>query len=160
MTDSNDAHPDDGFLDRLLDVPSLIARTPSGSMYLYRQSRNGQINPAPKLLATGWDAYDQIVAPVDWNGDGRPDLIARMPDGTMWISLGRADHSLAPPVEMSGIREGDEYSTIVGGGEWTSTHHQDLVGRRGDGTLWLFNGKGATSFAGSLVMDTDWNDFS
>ena len=142
------------------DIPSLIARTPSGSMYLYRESINGQVNPTPKLLATGWDAYDQIVAPVDWNGDGRADLIARLPDGTMWISLGRPDHSLAPPVEMSGIRGWDEYSTIVGGGDWTSTRHQDLVARKGDGTVWLFKGNGATSFGGSAYMDSGWNEFS
>jgi hypothetical protein len=48
----------------------------------------------------------------------------------------------------------------VGGGAWTPTHHQDLVARKGDGTLWLFNGKGPTSFAGSAYMDSGWNDFS
>jgi len=140
--------------------PDLIARTPSGSIYLYSGSKNGQINPTPQLLATGWDAYDQMVAPVDWNGDGLPDLIARKPDGSMWISLGRADHSLAPPQPMSSLVGWDQYSTIVGGGEWTSTHHQALVARRSDGSLWLISGKGAKSFAGSTNMGSGWNDFS
>jgi|GEM_PF-1078978 len=140
--------------------PDLIARTPSGSIYLYSRSKSGQIDPTPQLLATGWDAYDQIVAPVDWNGDGLPDLIARKPDGSMWISLGRADHSLAPPQQMSSSGGWDQYSTIVGGGQWTSTNHQDLVARGSDGSLWLINGKGATSLAGPTYMGGGWSDFS
>jgi hypothetical protein len=140
--------------------PDLIARTPSGSIYLYSGSKNGQIDPTPQLLATGWDAYDQIVAPVDWNGDGLPDLIARKPDGSMWISLGRPDHSLAPPQQMSSLGGWDQYSTIVGGGEWTSTNHQDLVARGSDGSLWLINGKGTTSLAGPTYMGGGWNGFS
>ena len=141
-------------------IPDLIARTPDGSVYLYKGLKNGQIDPTPVLLATGWDVYDQIIGPVDWNGDGLPDMIARKPDGSMWISLGRPDHSLAPPQEMS-VGGWDQYSTIVGGsGEWTSTNHQSLVARKADGTLWLFDGKGATSFAGSRYLDSGWNDFS
>jgi hypothetical protein len=142
------------------DIPDLIARTPTGSIYLYRRSERGQIDPIPQLLATGWDIYDEIVGQVDWNGDGLPDLIARKPDGSMWISSGRRDHSLAPPQQMPGFRGWDDYSTIVGGGDWTRTNHQDLVARRADGSLWLVYGKGAASFAGSLYMGADWNRFT
>ena len=141
-------------------IPDLMARTSGGSMYLYSGSTKGQLVASPQLLAAGWDAYDQMVGPVDWNGDGLPDLIARKPDGSMWISLGQADHSLAQPQEMPGMGGWDQYSTIIGGGDWTSTNHQDLVARKADGSLWLFNGKGATSFAGSTYMDSGWNDFS
>ncbi len=101
------------------DVQDLIARTPTGSLYLYRGMNNGQVDPNPQLIATGWDVYDQIIGPVDWSGDGLPGLIARKPDGSMWISLQQPDHSLAPAKEMTGTDGWDQYSTIVGGGGWT-----------------------------------------
>ncbi|HVC77041.1 MAG TPA: VCBS repeat-containing protein [Candidatus Micrarchaeaceae archaeon] len=140
-------------------IPDLIARTPSGSIYLYHGLKNGQVDPNPELLATGWDVYDQII-PVDWNRDGLPDLIARKPDGSMWISLQRPDHSLAPPTEMAGMYGWDQYSTIVGGGVWTTANHQDLLARKEDGSLWLIDGKGATSFGGATYIGAGWNDFT
>ncbi len=142
------------------DIPDLIARTPSGSLYLFHGLANGQIDPNPEFLAAGWDVYDQVIGPVDWNGDGLPDLISRRPDGSMWISLQRPDHSLAPPKEMTGMDGWDQYSTIVGGGAWTSNSHQDLVARKEDGSLWLIDGKGASSFGETNYMGAGWNDFS
>ena len=141
-------------------ISDLIARTPSGSIYLYTGSGHGQVDPTPRLLATGWDAYDQIVGPVDWNGDGLPDLIARKPDGSMWIALGRRDHTLATPQQMQGMDGWDEFSTIVGAVDWSSRGHQDLLARKADGSLWLFYGKGATSFDGSREFTYGWNSFS
>jgi hypothetical protein len=139
-------------------IPDLIALTPSGSVYLYKGAGGGQVRPTPELLATGWDAFDQIIGNLDWNGDGLPDLIARKPDGSMWIALGRRDHTLAAPEQMPGIDNWDEFSTIVGGGDWNSDGHQDLLARREDGVLVLVKGHGATSFESSLGMAGRWND--
>ena len=141
-------------------IPDLVARTPGGSIYLYAGTGNGHVNPTPQLLATGWDSYDQIIGPVDWNGDGLPDLIARKPDGTMWIALGRSDHTLATPQQMPHTDGWDQYSTIVGGGAWSSKGHQDLLARKSDGTVWLFTGTGATEFSGSFQTAAGWNVFS
>ncbi|MDQ6876936.1 MAG: VCBS repeat-containing protein [Candidatus Dormibacteraeota bacterium] len=141
-------------------IPDLIARTPAGSLYLFRGTGNGQVDPTPQLLATGWDSFDQIIAPVDWNGDGLPDLIARKPDGTMWIALGRADHTLVTPVQMPHTDGWDQYSTIVGGGAWSSGSHQDLLARKADGTVWVVIGTGATEFSGSFQTAAGWNEFS
>lgn len=140
-------------------IQDIAARTPTGSLYLHFGLKNGQVDRNLELLATGWDVYDQII-PANWNGDGLPDLIARKPDGSMWIFLQRADHSLAPPQEMTGIDGWDQYSTIVGAGAWTTANHQDLVARNADGSLWLIEGKGATSFGGATYIGDGWNDFS
>jgi hypothetical protein len=141
-------------------TPDLIARTPAGSIYLYKGAGGGRINPTPQLLATGWDVYDQIVGLVDWNRDGLPDLIARKPDGSMWIALGRRDHTLATPEHMPDTTTWDEFSTIIGGGDWNSDGHEDLLARRGDGALVLMVGRGANSFHGSQGMGSFWNAFS
>lgn len=140
-------------------IPDLIARTPSGDMYLYTGSGGGHLNPTPTLLATGWDSYDQIISPVDWNGDGLPDLVARKPDGSMWVALGRRDHTLAEPQQMPRTDGWDKYSTVLSGGDWNANGRHDLVARRADGSIWVFPGKGE-SVGGPFLVAQDWNVFS
>jgi N,N-dimethylformamidase beta subunit-like, C-terminal/FG-GAP-like repeat len=140
-------------------ISDLVARTPSGDMYLYTGLGGGRINPTPTLLATGWDSYDQIISPVDWNGDGRPDLVARKPDGSMWVALGRRDHTLAAPQEMPGTNGWDKYSTILSGGDWNANGRPDLVARRADGSMWVFPGNGQ-SVGGPFLIAQHWNVFS
>jgi FG-GAP-like repeat len=139
--------------------PDLIARTPSGDLYLYTGSGGGRINPTPTLLATGWDYYDQIISPVDWNGDGLPDLIARKPDGSMWIALGRRDHTLAAPQEMPRSVDWDNYSTVLSGGDWNANGHHDLIARRADGSIWVFPASGGI-FGTPFKVAERWNIYS
>jgi hypothetical protein len=141
------------------DIPDLIARTPGGDLYLYTGLGGGRINPIPTLLATGWDAFDQIISPVDWNGDGLPDVIARKPDGTMWISLGRRDHTLAASQEMPDTNGFDRYSTVLSGGDWNGNGLHDLVARRADGTIWVYPGNGE-SVGGPFLIAQNWNVYS
>jgi len=141
------------------DIPDLIARTPSGDLYLYTGSGGGRIDPIPTLLATGWDSYDQIISPVDWNGDGLPDLIARKPDGSMWVALGRRDHTLAAPQEMPHPVEWDNYSTVLSGGDWNANGRHDLVARRADGSIWVFPAIGET-FGTPFRVAERWNVFT
>jgi hypothetical protein len=138
--------------------PDLLAVRYDGQLILFPNRGHGALGE-PIAIASGWDGYDAVVGTTNFSGHNRPDVIVRNA-GSMWISLGSPDHSLAPPQEMHGVGGWDEYSTIVGGGEWTPTHHQDLVARKSDGSLWLLYGEGATSFAGSFYMGSGWNDFS
>jgi hypothetical protein len=119
----------------------------------------GRINPTPTLLGTGWDVFDQIISPVDWNGDGLPDLIARKPDGTMWISLGRRDHTLAAPDQMPRTEGFDGFSTVLSGGDWNANGRHDIVARKADGGLWVFPGDGESVGGGFLIAE-HWNIFS
>ena len=140
-------------------IPDLIARTPGGDMYLYAGLGAGPVNPTPTLLATGWDAYDQIISPVDWNGDGLPDMVARQPDGSMWVALGRHDHTLAAPQVMPSTDGWDKYSTVLSGGDWNANGRHDLVARRADGSIWVFPGNGQ-SVGGPFLIAEHWNVFS
>ncbi|MFJ3103143.1 FG-GAP repeat domain-containing protein [Streptomyces sp. NPDC086835] len=63
----------------------LIARATDGRLYLY--SGTGVASApfkAKKLIGSGWNTYNKLVAPGDMNGDGRGDLVARNSDGNLY----------------------------------------------------------------------------
>ncbi|MFH8929327.1 FG-GAP repeat domain-containing protein [Streptomyces pristinaespiralis] len=63
----------------------LIARATDGKLYLY--SGTGVASSpfkAKKLVGSGWNTYNKLVAPGDMNGDGRGDLVGRNSDGNLY----------------------------------------------------------------------------
>src|SRR6478672_6662858 len=68
--------------------PDLIARTPTGVLYLYRGNAAGGFLTARAVIGSGWQVYDHIFSPGDFSGDGHADLIARTPTGTLYLYRG------------------------------------------------------------------------
>ncbi|MCS0637834.1 VCBS repeat-containing protein [Streptomyces sp. LP05-1] len=63
----------------------LLARTPGGALYLYAGTGSASAPfRARVLIGSGWQAYAQLAAPGDLTGDGRADLVAATPGGTLY----------------------------------------------------------------------------
>jgi hypothetical protein len=43
----------------------------------------GWLPPTPERIGTGWGAFTALLWPGDFSGDGRPDLLARQPNGVL-----------------------------------------------------------------------------
>ncbi|WP_030748001.1 VCBS repeat-containing protein [Streptomyces griseus] len=63
----------------------VLARTKGGDLYLYAGTGTAS-KPfkARKKIGGGWNAYQHIVAPGDMNADGKSDLLATTPGGTVY----------------------------------------------------------------------------
>ncbi|MGQ4490577.1 FG-GAP repeat domain-containing protein [Streptomyces sp. SAS_281] len=124
----------------------LIARTPSGDVYLY--AANGHTDgepfePAVKV-ASGWNAYDQIVGLNDSTGDGIGDVVTRTPAGDLYFHMGTGDAS-KPFKAASKIGYGfDTYNQLVGVDDINGDGNGDLMGRtpNGDTYIYRFSGYG------------------
>jgi dipeptidyl aminopeptidase/acylaminoacyl peptidase len=121
MTDSNDTHPDDGFLDRLLDVPSLIAPSvsPSGLVVAWSWGGRGAAAEAYLRSSTGDDeplrlhgAGEDIVV-QSWRPDSAEFLLALTRDGTERVRLMRAAIAKVAPVPVTQA----EPNFYISGGE-------------------------------------------
>ncbi|HLL64206.1 MAG TPA: VCBS repeat-containing protein [Micromonosporaceae bacterium] len=68
----------DGFAD-------VIARNSKGELKLYRGNGRGgwQNGSDPDEIGTGWNQFNLIFSPGDWNGDGRADVIGRNAAGEL-----------------------------------------------------------------------------
>ncbi|MFF1509182.1 FG-GAP-like repeat-containing protein [Streptomyces sp. NPDC058326] len=122
----------------------LVARTTDGRLHFYGSTGNpaSPFKP-PRVLGQGWNAYNQIVAPDDRNGDGRADLLARDQAGSLWAYSGLGNGSYSAPVKLSGSWLGvDQFG---GAGNIPTAGRSGFIGRDRAGTLFWYgdqnNGK-------------------
>jgi hypothetical protein len=100
---------------------------PRGNLWLYRGTDGGGLRQRV-VLVRGWQDRTFLAAPGDLTGDGRPDLVSRDPEGTVWVhqSNGRAG--------VTGRYVGRERmfqaDLATSAGFWNDDPYRDLIVRR------------------------------
>ncbi|NMR31269.1 GH25 family lysozyme [Crystallibacter degradans] len=113
---------------------------------------------------SGWEVYNQMITPGDFDGDGKADLIGRMADGTLWFIPGDGNGSYGNRMRIG--HGWQIYHDIIGVGDYDNDGHADLVARQKDGTLWFYAGTGRvnTSNEGykrrAKIGTGGWNQFA
>ncbi|WP_433862320.1 GH25 family lysozyme [Streptomyces sp. L7] len=153
--------------------PDVLARKPDGTLWFYAgtgASGSGAF-AAGVQIGSGWGVFDSIIAAGDVNGDGKPDLLARKPDGTLWLYPGTGavgTLSASNPGLGTGIQIGagwDAFTDIIAAGDVNGDHKPDLLGRKPDGTLWLYAGTGhvdgtSNGYQSGVLYNGGWNAFT
>ena len=125
----------------------IIARKPDGELWLYSGSGTGHFgSPAARRIATGWQVYDRILSPSDFNGDGRGDIIARKPTGQLYLYLGNGKGGFlsTTPRQISTGWQG--LDRLLSPGDFNGDGHTDIIARKPTGELYLFTGNGKGGF--------------
>ncbi|GGC79275.1 hypothetical protein GCM10011512_02400 [Tersicoccus solisilvae] len=104
----------------------------AGVLWSYPGTGRGTIGPRA-AVGTGWGAMTS-GAVVDWNGDGRFDVIARFTDGSLYLYPGRATPGLGPKVLLG--RGWNGYAITPG--PWVNGRAASIVARAPDGTMYLY----------------------
>ena len=143
--------------DGTLDV---VAReTSTGHLWLY--PGNGVGGWLPRLrVGTGWDVMNAIVGVGDFNGDQRPDLLAReRSTGDLWMYRGDKSAGWAPRIRVgSGW---NVMSAIVGPGDFNGDGASDLLAREAStGYLWLYPGDGRGGWLARVRVGSGWTGFT
>lgn len=134
----------------------LIAREKStGVLWLY-PGNGADGYGTRRSIGTGWGMFDVLLAPGDFDGDRKADLIGRTPAGDLWLYKGDGAGSYAPRVQI-GV-DWERYSALAAPGDIDGDGKADLIGRDGVNDLYLYKGNGAGSYAPAVKVGYGYPD--
>jgi GH25 family lysozyme M1 (1,4-beta-N-acetylmuramidase) len=120
----------------------------------------GRVYPLPGVPLNN---VPLIASPGDFDSDGRPDLLQRAWDGTLWLQrgLGNGTYDARRMIGWGW----DRYDAILGVGDYNRDGRSDLVARSTDGSLWFYPGTGVVNSsnegygAATKIGDYGWDAF-
>ncbi|WP_309076179.1 GH25 family lysozyme [Paenarthrobacter sp.] len=150
-------------------VADLLARKPDGTLWFYPGTGTGTYGASRRVGDFGWETFNALIGVGDFSGDGKPDLMARGKDGTLWLYPGTGTVNSTSNGYSAPIRIGDfgwnVFTALTGVGDYNGDGRNDVLGRMGDGSLWLYAGTGRvdasnTGYRGAVrVGEFGWDIF-
>jgi heme oxygenase len=140
----------------------LLARQTDGTLLMYRgNGRSGFATGTGESLGGGWQGFTALVTPGDFNGDSKPDILARQSDGALLLYRGNGDSGFAGPGVAVGTGWQD-FTALLGPGDFSGDGNPDVLARGADGTLWMYrgNGKGGWVTGSGEKIGTGWQSFT
>lgn len=139
--------------------PDVLARTPSGDLYLYKGT--GRLKPDPfsprVKVGNGWGIYDQVIGANDVDGDGTGDVLARSLDGTLWFYKGSGS-ATAPLRARVKIGTGwNAYNQIIAADDQNGDGRADLYARKRDGYVYTYSATGGGKFGAPRRGGNGWD---
>ncbi|SEO18028.1 FG-GAP repeat domain-containing protein [Actinacidiphila rubida] len=140
----------------------LLARTPSGDLYLYKGTGSATAPFAARVkVGSSFGGYDQLIGAGDIGATGHETLVARDLAGDLWMYTldGTAADPLSARVEIG--TGWNLYNQLVGIGD-ESGAVGGILGRAQNGDLFYYEGTGTVSGpSGTLTarraISTGWN---
>ena len=100
--------------------------------------------------------FDRVLSPGDFTGDGAADVLARKPDGTLWLYPGNG--GAAGPPRAGGSAWAGRPSPTSPCGDRTGDGRSDVLALRTDGTLLVYPGNGRGGWAsGGQTTARGWD---
>ena len=146
--------------DRFSDV---LALSKTGDVWLYRGNGLGGFKSGKVLVDRGYTTTTQLLAPGDWTGDAKPDLLARKTNGELWLLTGNGTGRFVGTARRVGTGW-QNFTDVVTPGDLTGDGRPDLMARTRSGLLYLYAGSGAGStgsgFTPARVVGSGWAGFA
>ncbi len=140
--------------------PDLLARTPTGDLYLYQGTGTGSAPFTGRVkIGYGYGIYDQLIGAGDLTGSGTETLVARDLAGDLWLYTATGNPA-APLGARVKIGYGwNAYNQIIGLGDEPNAHG-GILGRTVPGQLYYYTGQGTAGgqLTSRSFVGNNWND--
>ncbi|MFI8393136.1 FG-GAP repeat domain-containing protein [Streptomyces sp. NPDC085540] len=140
----------------------LYAIDTNGVLRFYPGDRTGLFTRAPAEISQAFGAVNQLTVSPDMDGDGNPDLVVRLSDGTLSRMNTRTNGSLGATVDLSydfGI-DNSVYDTVLAPGDLTGDGRPDVLARTPGGDLYRFAGMTNATLDGPVKVGSGWDAFT
>ena len=142
--------------------PDLLARNTDGLLLMYRgNDRGGFVTGIPQQIGAGWQGFTALLAPRDWSGDGKPDILARNSEGGLFMYRGDGDGGfLTGQAEQIGAGW-QGFTALLAPGDWSGDGKPDVLARHSDGRLLMYrgNGRGGWVTGKAEPIGAGWQQF-
>lgn len=154
---------DDGWNDLLAvnGVGHLVYFTGNGAGDYSDYAIDVATDTDPGTPTVGWGSYELVFSPGDFDGDTRPDIIARDASGSLYLFRGDGYGNLRDGGARTLVSRGwGAFDAVFGPGDVDGDTKADLVARQSNGDLYLFPGKGDGSVGSRIRVGAGWNRFA
>ncbi|HET6653397.1 MAG TPA: FG-GAP-like repeat-containing protein [Nocardioides sp.] len=140
--------------DGALDVLAREAAT--GYLWMYRSTGKGGWSTRVRV-GTGWNPFNAIIGPGDFDGDQRVDVLARRAStGELFLYAGNGSGG------WKGSRRvgtgWNVFNRLIGAGDVNGDGRADVLARESStGYLWLYPGNGSGGWLPRVRIGTGWN---
>ncbi|MCZ2402222.1 VCBS repeat-containing protein [Paenarthrobacter sp. Z7-10] len=139
--------------DQLVDV--LARERATGYLWLYPGNGHGGWLPRVRV-GSGWNIFNAIVGPGDFNGDGTTDVLAReTASGNLWLYPGNGTWGWLPRVLVG--HGWQSMTALLSPGDLSGDRASDVLARDGSGVLWLYPGNGSGGWLSRVRAGSGWN---
>ena len=142
--------------------PDLLARKSDGGLLMYRGNAHGGFATGTgETIGSGWGGFTALLAPGDFSGDGKKDILARQSDGSLLLYRGDGDSGFA----SGGVKIGSGwggFTALLAPGDWNGDRKADVLARTSDGKLFLYRGNGAGGWVTGRAeqIGSGWGGFT
>ncbi|MFJ5957261.1 FG-GAP repeat domain-containing protein [Paenarthrobacter sp. NPDC092416] len=137
------------------EINDVLVWSSSGSVRLLPGTGDGGFQTGGGEFGSGWNVFNQIVGPGDFDGDGFNDLLARDSSGNLYLYPINAYEGWLPRTVVGwGWHVMD---AIITPGDFDGDGNVDLLARDKAGQLLLYRGDGKGGWAGSDVVGWGWD---
>ena len=95
---------------------------------------------------------------VGLDGDNRADVVARRPDGSLWLYSGTGAGTVRAGRQIGSGWHG--YTTVLSPGDFTGDGRRDIIAAKSTGALYLHTGNGLGGLSAAKVIGSGWQGFN
>lgn len=132
----------------------MMTRTTDGRLWMWGR----YFGAFPKVVGSGWNAFDKIFSPGDFDEDGHADVLARKPSGELWMYPADGQYWWKSATVVGVGWQG--MSELMAPGDFDEDGHDDVLAKDRDGRLLLYPGNGKGGWLAPRQVGAGWNMFN
>jgi hypothetical protein len=140
-------------------IPDVGRIRSDGTFELLNGTGAGTYATTATSIGFGWGIFDAVIGGLDFNGDGKTDVIGRTSAGTLMLYRGNGAGGWTGGSTVIG-KGWSSMNVITNAGDFNGDGKTDVIARRTNGTLWLYPTTGTGSWGTPRQIGSGWGSFT